>query len=97
MTAATTRSHDHRATFAGFDDWATRVIGTDMRLFYGLGVPILGIVGLLTLLALEPAEWLVVSIVVLEIGGLALIVSGLMAMMSDDGADAEDEVTAGRR
>ena len=35
-------------------------------------------------LALNPVKWVVAMIVVCEIGGLALIVTGLYAMMSDD-------------
>jgi hypothetical protein len=35
-------------------------------------------------LALSPATWLVVAIVVLEIAALGLVVAGLMGMLDED-------------
>jgi hypothetical protein len=61
-----------------------------MRLLYGLGAPILMVIGLITVLALQPAAWLVGMIIVVEIAGLATVITGLLGMMSTD--DDEDEV-----
>ena len=56
-----------------------------MRLLYGMLFPILMIVGLIIVLALNPATWLVGAIVVLEIAALLLVVTALLEMMRDGG------------
>jgi hypothetical protein len=73
-----------RHLFRGFDASMTRMLGADLRLLYGIGVPIVMIVGLIIVLALNPAKWVVAVVVVCEIGGLALIVTKLYTLMSDD-------------
>ncbi len=60
-----------------------------MRLIYGIGVPILMVVGLIILLALNPTTWLVVSILLLEVAALGLVVAALFELMRDD--EDEDE------
>ncbi len=84
MARIPARSDRHRHLFRGFDASMTRMLGADLRLLYGIAVPILMVLGLILLLALNPVKWVVAVIVVCEIGGLALIVTGLYAMMSDD-------------
>ncbi|HEX3831845.1 MAG TPA: hypothetical protein VHW04_07730 [Solirubrobacteraceae bacterium] len=42
---------------------------------------------IIVLLALNPVTWLVVAIVVVEVGALALVITGLLGMMSGDGDD----------
>jgi hypothetical protein len=76
--------------FRGFEVSVERLLGTDMRLVYGLLVPILMLVGLIVVLALQPATWLVVSIVVVEIGLLATVITGLLGMMRSDDDDQTD-------
>lgn len=63
------------------------MLGADARLLYGMAIPILMIVGLIMVLALSPAWWLVALIVVFEIAALALVVTGLLVMMSDEQDD----------
>ncbi len=77
--------HDRHLT-PGFDASMTRMLGADLRLLYGIGVPIAMIVGLIIVLALNPAKWVVGVVVVCEVAGLALIITRLYAMMSDDEA-----------
>ena len=84
MAPIRTRSDRLRRLFRGFDASMTRMLGADLRLLYGIAVPILMVLGLILVLALNPVKWVVAVIVVCEIGGLALIVTGLYAMMSDD-------------
>ncbi|MHB1570911.1 MAG: hypothetical protein ACYCXW_18750 [Solirubrobacteraceae bacterium] len=76
--------HQHRFIFRGLDRSLERALGMDGRLLYGMGVPMLMIVGLVIVLALNPATWIVAVIVVLEMGALVLIVSALLEMMRDD-------------
>ncbi len=77
----------HRQVFRGFDDSTERILGADMRLIYGIGAPILMVVGLIILLALNPTTWLVVAILVLEVAALGVVVAALFELMRDD----EDE------
>jgi hypothetical protein len=90
MSATSSRTEQHEPIFRGFDSSVERLLGADMRLLYGLGAPILMVVGLIIVLALQPAAWLVGMIVVVEIAGLATVITGLLGMMSTD--DDEDEI-----
>jgi chromate transport protein ChrA len=81
--APTSTPARHHYIFRGFDESMTRFLGADIRLLYGMGIPVLVIVGLIILLALNPSTWVVGVIVVLEIAALALIVAGLLELMND--------------
>jgi hypothetical protein len=82
--ATADENHPHENAFHGFDESVAHLLGADMRLVYGMAAPILMIVGLIIVLALSPATWLVVAIVVLEIAALGLVVAGLMGMLDED-------------
>ena len=77
----------HRHILRGFDESMERLLGADLRLLYGMAIPILAVVDLIILLALNPSKWLVAAIVLVEIAALGLVVAGLFEMMSDDDAD----------
>jgi hypothetical protein len=81
---ATTPVTSKHSAMSEFDDSMERALGADMRLIYGLAVPLFMVVGLIVLLALNPTTWLVIGIVLLEVAALGLIVYGLMNMMRDD-------------
>lgn len=83
-------STDHPNAFRGFDQSVERAIGADMRLLYGMLVPILMICGVIIVLALSPATWLVAIILVLEIGALAVVGYGLAGMLNEPPDDRED-------
>jgi len=78
-----------RHPFRGFDQSTIRLFGADMRLIYGMGVPILMIIGMIVLLALSPETWLVVTILLLEITALGVVLSGLFGMLDEE----EDELS----
>jgi hypothetical protein len=82
MAPSTHQSEHREPVFRHFDSSATRILGADMRLVYGILVPVLLVVGLIVLLALKPVTWLLVAIVVVEVGALAVVVTGLLGMMS---------------
>ncbi len=85
------RSTPHPANaFSGFDASVERTLGADMRLVYGMAVPILMVVGLIIILALSPAVWLVAAILVLELALLGVVVYGFVGMLNDD-----DDMNAG--
>ena len=73
----------------GFDGYVERKLGADMRLVYGIGVPILIITGLICVVALQPAVWLVASVLVIELGLVALVIYAFSKML---GEPADDEL-----
>jgi hypothetical protein len=83
-------STDHPNAFRGFDQSVERAIGADMRLLYGMLVPILMICGVIIVLALSPATWLVAVILVIEIGALAVVGYGLAGMLNEPPDDRDD-------
>ena len=90
---ATTSPHPghHEPALRGFDSAVERGLGADMRLVYGILAPIVMVIGLIVVLALQPATWLVAVVVVAEIGALAVVITGLLGMMSTDD-DQEDVI-----
>ncbi|MGA2012635.1 MAG: hypothetical protein ABSH51_19175 [Solirubrobacteraceae bacterium] len=87
MVAHSAHSPHTAHSLRRFDQSVVRRIGVDMRPLYGMGVPILGVIALLIALALYPKAWLVAAIVIVEVAGLALVVTGLMEMMVDNADD----------
>jgi hypothetical protein len=55
-----------------------------------MAVPILMIVGLVVILALSPAAWLVAAIVVMEVMALGVVVYGFMGMLDEPEDDEPD-------
>jgi hypothetical protein len=90
MATSTTSSSPRTSAFRGFDDSVERRLGADMRLVYGMAVPILMIVGLVVILALSPAAWLVAAIVVMEVMALGVVVYGFMGMLDEPEDDEPD-------
>lgn len=78
---ATSTHHPH--AFRGLDESVERAVGADMRLLYGMLVPILMICGVIIVLALIPETWVVALIVVLELGALAIVGYGLAGMLDE--------------
>jgi hypothetical protein len=87
-------STDHPNAFRGLDQSIERAVGADMRLLYGMLVPILMICGVIVLLALRPATWLVVIVMVLELGAVAVVGYGLAGMLNEAPDDDAPEATA---
>ena len=87
MATATPTTHSRGHAFQGFDRSVEEALGADMRLIYGMAVPILMVIGLVVILALSPAVWLVASIMVIELAMLVGVVYGFMGMMDEDGDD----------
>ena len=81
MATASTPPHD--SAFRGFDESVEHALGADMRLVYGMAVPILMILGLIVILALSPAVWLVAAILIMELAALVIVVYGFMSMLNE--------------
>jgi hypothetical protein len=80
-------STDHSNAFRGFDDSVERALGADMRLLYGMLVPILMICGVIVVLALSPATWLVAIVILLELAAVAVVGYGLAGLLNDSPDD----------
>jgi protein-S-isoprenylcysteine O-methyltransferase Ste14 len=89
MASASTNTSPHPSLFRDFDASVERMLGADMRLIYGMLVPILMVCGLIVALAFTPSPWLVGLIVLFELLGLTLVVYGFMVMMRDEDDDDE--------
>ena len=87
-------SPDQPHAFRGFDQSVEQAVGADMRLLYGMLVPILMICGVIVVLALSPATWLVVIVMVLELGAVAVVGYGLAGMLNEAPDDDAPEGTA---
>jgi len=87
MSTTNPETHDHENPFRGFDDSVERAVGADMRLIYGLGAPILLVLGVIVILALSPATWLVIAIVMIEIAALVVVLVGFMGMLNEPDED----------
>ncbi len=88
MEPASTHPGRPRRGLRDLDRSVERILGADIRLLYGLLIPILIIVGFVIALALNHAAWLVGVILVLELAALMLVVVEIFKMMGDEqGAD----------
>ncbi len=70
--------------FAGLDRRLERLLGSDFKLIYGVLAPVLVVCGVIVLLALHPAVWLVAVTLIFEMALLALVVVKLLAMLGDE-------------
>lgn len=87
MATAHSTTHPHANAFTGFDESVERALGADIRLLNGMAVPILMVVGVIILLALNRATWLVAMVVVLELAALAVVVYGFVGMLDENDED----------
>jgi len=76
--------------FHNFDMSVERALGVDVRLLYGMLVPILMICGLIVLLALTPQTWMVIAVVMLEVAALGVVVTGFVGMLNEDDQDESE-------
>jgi hypothetical protein len=65
------------------DATVEHAIAADMRLLYGMLVPMLFVCGVILLLVLNPSEWLVAAAVAAELLCLTLIVTKILAMLAE--------------
>jgi hypothetical protein len=84
-----TTNPQHENPFRGFDESVERALGADMRLIYGFLVPILMVVGVIVLLALSPATWLAVTILVIEVAALGVVLTGFVGMLNEPDENEE--------
>lgn len=92
---ATTTHHQRAGAFHGFEHLLERKLGADMRLLYGMAVPVLGVC-IIMAVALGLAASVVVDalLMVLLLGCGAVVIYGFMGVLEED--DPDDELTAPR-
>ena len=78
--------------FATFDRAIRRLLGVDMRLLYGMAVPVVGMGLLIALLfGFAASTWSVVALMTVEVIMLAVVLFGFSGLLSDDADDPESE------
>jgi cell shape-determining protein MreD len=66
----------------------TRMIGADMRLLYGIAVPMFATIGFIIALAATGQSWMVGPVVVFLLITVSVVVFGLLGMLDEDDDDA---------
>ena len=73
----------HADPLHGLDVAIESVLTVDLRLIYGILVPILLVIGLMIPLILAPSYWLVAAALIPELAILGLIMTKIMAMLNE--------------
>jgi hypothetical protein len=81
---ATGRHAHHERTIS---DRMESAVGADMRLIYGIAVPMLATIGFIIALAVSGQGWMVPAVVVFLIITLAVVIFGLFEMLGEDETD----------
>jgi cell shape-determining protein MreD len=71
-----------------------RALGADIRLIYGIGVPMIGVLGFVIALAISGQGWMVGAVVVFLLIALAVVVFGLYEMLGEDSDDEQTRSTS---
>jgi hypothetical protein len=90
MESAETPTRASRRSFRAVDAWLESVLGADMRLLYGVIIPMVLVVDVLVLLTFKQYAWLVAILMLIEIGALLLVIYGFMEMLDDEDAGEDD-------
>lgn len=89
MLSATHTFKPRRSPMHGFEQAVEHVLGADMRLLYGMGVPVIGVCIIIALLlGFSPSPWVVAGLLVLETAVLGVVLVGFVGMLNED--DDED-------
>ena len=84
MDTTQTATRPSSNPFRGLDTWLESMLGADMRLIYGVAIPMVVVVDLIVLLALRPTAWLVAILMLVEVAALGLVIFAFMKMLDDD-------------
>lgn len=89
MTPVASTQH----SFARFDTAATRVLGVDMRLLYGMGVPVVGTCVLVAIaFGFAASTWAVVAMMIVEVIMLGVVLCGFSGLLNDPPQEDEPDV-----
>jgi hypothetical protein len=67
-----------------------RRVGADVRLLYGIGVPMLATIGFIVALAVSGQSWMVVAVIAFLIVTLGVVVLGFYGMLGEDDEERTD-------
>jgi hypothetical protein len=89
MAISSPGAHTRYAPVHKFDGAVERFLGADMRLLYGMGVPVVGVSAVIAVvIAFAASPLTVAGLVALEVLMLVVVVVGFFSML--DGSDDTD-------
>lgn len=92
MDTASTPSPAHHHPYRTFDLRVGRFLGADMRLLYGMAVPVLGVsVAIAFLLGLTPSPVVVGGLIVLLLACVVVVLAGFLGMLNESEQEDEEE------
>lgn len=90
MSAVNPDHHPHHNPMHSFDATVERRLGTDMRLLYGMGVPVIGMCVIIAVaLGFAASAWVVAGLMVLEAVVLGVVLVGFTGMLNEDQSERE--------
>lgn len=88
MSTHTTHMAAHRRPLRGFEQAVERALGVDMRLLYGMGVPVIGVSVVIALaFGFAASPWVVGGVLALEVVVLCVVLTGFWGLLNDDDDD----------
>ena len=92
MTSQTPAAQPRRAPLHGFEQAVEGVLGVDMRLLYGMGVPVVGVsVIIALLLGFAASPWAIAGLMVIEAAVLAVVLIGFVGMLNEAPTDEDEQ------
>ncbi len=77
-----------------FDGAVEHFLGADMRLLYGMGVPVVGVSAVISVvIAFAASPWTIAALMALEVVMLVVVVLGFFAML-DETDDTDPDVAS---
>lgn len=92
MAISSPISHSQYSSVHWFDGAITRRLGADMRLLYGMGVPVVGVSAVIAVvIAFAASPWTIAGLMALEVLMLVVVVVGFFAML-DESEDTDPDL-----
>lgn len=92
MAISNPTAHTRYTPVHKFDDAVERMVGADMRLLYGMGVPVVGVsAAIAVVIAFAASPWTIAGLIALEVVMLVVVVAGFFAML-DESADTDQDL-----
>lgn len=92
MAISSPISHSQYSSVHWFDGAITRRLGADMRLLYGMGVPVVGVSAVIAVvIAFAASPWTIAGLMALEVVMLVVVVVGFFAML-DESEDTDPDL-----
>lgn len=93
MAVSSPIAHTRYTSVHKFDKTVERFLGADMRLLYGMGVPVVGVSAVISVvIAFAASPWTIGALMALEVVMLFVVVVGFFAML-DETEDRDSDLT----